>query len=306
MQHSLPFSVPYVRFAQVVRWPAHNEHGPRRLYDHELVYVVNGSLQMWLDDTKVDVARDQVVLIRPREKHVFRTGNEPVHDVIGIHFDWEPRADTRGFQTFRPAEEPFEHELFRTPRLIPGWDADAATLLDLQGRSAVHKLLNEVIAAHAVPGEYARVKAGALLAAAIAQISHEAGLTQHFDASAHIGADAVRRAHRARELLEAPHTPALAVNEAAAQVGWSADHLGKMFRAIYGVSPHKVQMQARLRRARELLRYSHLGIAQVASQCGFRDASHFMTTFKKGTGLTPSQFARLQAKENVVLEGGEQ
>ena len=281
----------------MVRWPRHAQHGPRRLYDHELVYVANGSLRLLLNERSLEVKRDQIVLIRPRELHHFFLGNEALHDVIGIHFDWTPRADTAQFQSFRPAEEPFEENLFREPRQIPGWNSDETPVFDLRGRLAVRNLLSQVIAAHAVPGEAARVKAGALLAAAIAQISHEAGLTQQLQDIAQIGADAMRRAQRARELLEEPRTPAFTVAEVAAKVGWTADHLGKMCRQIYSVSPHRIQMQSRMRRARELLRYSQMSVAQIAGQCGFKDASHFMTAFKKETGMTPTQFARLQLVE---------
>jgi AraC family transcriptional regulator len=76
-------------------------------------------------------------------------------------------------------------------------------------------------------------------------------------------------------------------------VGWSADHLRRMFRSVLGSAPAQVQTAARLRRARELLRYGALPIGEIARRCGFEDASHFARVFKRELGCTPREWAVL-------------
>jgi AraC family transcriptional regulator len=110
-----------------------------------------------------------------------------------------------------------------------------------------------------------------------------------------IGADALRRleqAHAALEKVEDVQT----IEAVAAGVGWSADHLRRVFRAVAGTSPQKVQMAARLRLARELLRAGNIPIAEIALQCGFPDASHFARAFKSEHGLTPREWQSLARK----------
>ncbi len=106
---------------------------------------------------------------------------------------------------------------------------------------------------YANPASYAQWQARSLLEMAIAQISQEAALPSDLAPNPHLGPAAVRLVQRARELLESSHAKPVAVSHVATQVGWSADHLGKMCREILVVSPARVQMQARLRRAEHML-----------------------------------------------------
>ena len=49
-------------------------------------------------------------------------------------------------------------------------------------------------------------------------------------------------------------------------------------------------MNQRLEHALHLLLTSDLPVAQVAEACGFGDPSYFGKTFRKKTGLTPTQY----------------
>ena len=66
-------------------------------------------------------------------------------------------------------------------------------------------------------------------------------------------------------------------------------HLARAFRSAYGVSPHAYLVQARLTRARTLLRAGALPAA-VAADCGFADQSHLGRWFRRAYGLTPAGY----------------
>jgi len=104
-----------------------------------------------------------------------------------------------------------------------------------------------------------------------------------------VGADAERRVERARALLEREEDEPPSIEAVATHVGWSADHLRRMFRAIFQVSPHQVQVSARLRRARALLLEEEMPVSRVAQRCGFINASHFAQAFKREFGLSPRE-----------------
>ena len=289
---AFPFAVPFVRWADTVRIEV-GTAGPhhRQIYDHELVYVVEGAGQLILDGQKYNVKTDDLFLVRPRVYHSYLSPNEPQR-LLGVHFDWQVRPDTARFQTHRAAGETPELDLFRAPQLIQNWDADAQPILELRGRPRVRRALEAVVFEFNRADDLSRPIAGALLAAAIGQIAREARLLAEVAAYQEVSPDAVRRVQRARELLESVEPPLLLVDEIARSVGWSGDHLRRMCRAVLGASPLEIQSAARVRRAQELLRYGQFPIAEIGRRVGFDDASHFARVFKKVTGCSPREWAR--------------
>jgi AraC family transcriptional regulator len=74
------------------------------------------------------------------------------------------------------------------------------------------------------------------------------------------------------------------------QVGFSPYHFARLFRRSTGESPHQFVMRKRLEAARRLLKETDTPIAQIASQIGFPQQSHFTHTFKRYTGTTPLNY----------------
>ncbi|MBF9133615.1 AraC family transcriptional regulator [Plantactinospora sp. S1510] len=71
----------------------------------------------------------------------------------------------------------------------------------------------------------------------------------------------------------------------------SAFHLCRVFRAAVGMTPHAYQTQARVRRAKALLR-AGLPIVEVAAEAGFYDQAHLTRHFKRIVGLPPGRYVR--------------
>lgn len=291
---STPFALPFIRWADIAVLSYMGVAAQRRLYDHELVYSVAGRGQILIDSQTYEAKPDRLFLIQPRVWHSFQTHDE-LH-LLGIHFDWVPQHDTVAFPIFRPADEPVEETRFRAPREIERWDLKAQPFLDLRGRLRVRRVLEEVVGQYNQDTEYSRESAGALLAHAIFLIARETKELQQLAQSTRVGPDAIRRVQRARELLEKPQMASMTIEEVAAQVGWSSDHLRRIFREVLGVSPLQMQNNARLRHARQLLREENRPIGEIARLCGFNGASHFARVFRQETGLSPRQFLTMTKK----------
>jgi len=56
------------------------------------------------------------------------------------------------------------------------------------------------------------------------------------------------------------------------------------------VSPHRFLVQRQIEQARPLLAAQTPPIAEIARSVGFREPSHFMTTFRRVTDITPSVY----------------
>ena len=72
--------------------------------------------------------------------------------------------------------------------------------------------------------------------------------------------------------------------------GLNTDQLLARFRASFGTTPAQYLIEARLRRARQLLLESPFGIADIAYDCGFSSHSHLTAQFRQRYGWTPTQF----------------
>lgn len=64
----------------------------------------------------------------------------------------------------------------------------------------------------------------------------------------------------------------------------------RAFKEATGVPPHRYVTEARVERAKALLRDRALTISDVALRTGFATPSHFSTAFRRATGATPRAF----------------
>jgi AraC-like DNA-binding protein len=102
-------------------------------------------------------------------------------------------------------------------------------------------------------------------------------------------------AARVRDYLESHCAEEVRLADLARVASLSPYHLSRVFRRAYGLAPHAYQIQARISRARALLR-AGLSPAQVAMRTGFADQSHFHRRFKRVVGVTPGAYRDRQRK----------
>ncbi len=72
----------------------------------------------------------------------------------------------------------------------------------------------------------------------------------------------------------------------------SPSHFALLFRNHEGETPRRFIQNARLKRAKTLLKEGDLTVKEIAAACGYVDAAHFCHAFKTHTRLTPKQFRR--------------
>lgn len=95
----------------------------------------------------------------------------------------------------------------------------------------------------------------------------------------------------ARNFLHEHYSENVTLEELAKVAGLSQFHFCRAFREAIGVSPHAYQAQVRIDRAKILL-IQGMSIAQVASETGFYDHSHFGGYFRRLVGVTPSNYLK--------------
>jgi len=78
----------------------------------------------------------------------------------------------------------------------------------------------------------------------------------------------------------------------AREASLSPYYFTRAFTSYVGVPPYRYLIQLRVQRASQLLRDTELSVTQICQRVGFNSLSHFTTTFRRHTGLSPTGYRR--------------
>jgi len=98
------------------------------------------------------------------------------------------------------------------------------------------------------------------------------------------------RLRRVTQYIQENLQQELRLAELSALVHMSPYHFARLFKRSTGVPPHRFLVRCRMDEARALLEARAVPIAEIARLVGFRTPSHFTTTFRRITGMTPSAY----------------
>jgi AraC family transcriptional regulator len=105
---------------------------------------------------------------------------------------------------------------------------------------------------------------------------------------------------RAVEYIQDQLDTDLTVSGIAQAVGMSPDHFTRLFKEATGQSPYRYVVEARVRKAKELLTTGKFTISEAAYHVGFVDQSHLTRHFKRIFGLPPKRLLNRRRLEIVV------
>lgn len=99
-------------------------------------------------------------------------------------------------------------------------------------------------------------------------------------------------AQQIRDRLLHLEGPPLPVATLAEQMGYHPHYLNRIFHQYTGISILQFQLEIRLQKAVNLLKYTDEPVAQIARQCGFENQSYFSRLFRKHQGCPPTAVRR--------------
>lgn len=99
---------------------------------------------------------------------------------------------------------------------------------------------------------------------------------------------------RATDFIEENCLRNIRLEELASLIGLSQSHFSHAFKASTGIAPHQWQVNARLRRAKQLLLQGDQPLTEIAAETGFADQAHFTRVFRKNFGTTPAHWQKVQ------------
>ena len=102
--------------------------------------------------------------------------------------------------------------------------------------------------------------------------------------------DVNRRMLRARDEMDRRYAEPLDVPTLAAIAHLSASRFGRVFKEVYGETPHRYLQRRRVERAMTLLRQTDRPVTDIAWDVGFASLGTFSRTFTTIVGCSPSEF----------------
>jgi AraC-like DNA-binding protein len=96
----------------------------------------------------------------------------------------------------------------------------------------------------------------------------------------------------ARDLLRDWEDEPLSVSAVARASGLTRFHFIRLFKAIFGETPHQCRLRAQIDKAKHLLILTDLSVTEVCMEVGFSSLGSFSTLFSRRAGMSPREFQR--------------
>ena len=100
-----------------------------------------------------------------------------------------------------------------------------------------------------------------------------------------------------KKYIDSMFANSVSVEDIAKRFGYNEDHIIRIFKSRYDITPHQYQIKLRMEHARWLLENTEMSSEQVAAAVGYADFSAFYRKFKETYGISPGQVRATGEKE---------
>jgi len=109
-----------------------------------------------------------------------------------------------------------------------------------------------------------------------------------------------KRVVQAKVFIDSHYAENIELNNIADEAYFSKFHFIRLFKSIYGKTPHQYLTTVRIEKAIQLLRADQT-VSEVCYAVGFESLSSFGSLFKRIVGVTPSAFLEEQQQMKIQI-----
>lgn len=217
------------------------------------------------------------------EHQEIRAGDVHIHPANRLIFKrWRDSQEVFVVALAQAFVRRIEMDLFCTAdTYIPTLIGVRDTFIASMAQNAMQEMLRGHAAEHSFAESFGRLLAIHVLRSYSDGIGHNAGVK---------GGLASNRLRQVILYIDQHLHEDISLTDLAAVADLTPDHFGVAFKVSTGKTPHRYHIERRIHRAKELLLNPSLTIIQIALEVGFSGQSHFSATFRKVTGMSPSEF----------------
>lgn len=109
--------------------------------------------------------------------------------------------------------------------------------------------------------------------------------TESFDVSQDI--------EKIRLYIDLKITENIKLSDLAKKFSFSKEHIIRLFKKNYGITPHRYILQSKMRIAMIMLKTTEMSVEEIAEKLNFSDSRHFSVQFRKNIGYKPSEYKNI-------------
>ena len=246
---------------------AHRPFGRR---DYHILYITEGTCYLTLSEGEIAVSAGNAIFFFPGEKQIYRFSAAVKSTSLFLHFSGEaPR------------------ELFKDIEL------EEKRVFFVGKSQTIEELWQKLEREHALALPFSREVARGYLLSILSLLLRRISLSS--DETSAASAEKILRVCRHMQTSLADDLP---ISAYAKLCHLSESRFTHLFREVIGKSPMAYLTEARIQRAKELLEYSALPIAEVGTAVGYANPYYFSRIFKKHTAMSPSEYRTEALKGN--------
>ncbi|WP_428659004.1 AraC family transcriptional regulator [Runella sp.] len=106
---------------------------------------------------------------------------------------------------------------------------------------------------------------------------------------------------RAKQFIDSHFNDPIALQDMAKEAYVSKFHFLRLFKLIYGKTPHQYLTEVRIEQAKLFLQ-TDLSIAEICFAVGFDSVSSFKGLFKRYTGVTPTAYRTKLSSQSLISQ----
>jgi AraC-like DNA-binding protein/quercetin dioxygenase-like cupin family protein len=276
---------PHVRHVNVSQYQPGQVVGPRKIYDHQFIYVRQGFGAMEIDGVLYPARPGDLYHYGPDVIHRFLGDTAKPFFLWGVHFDFTQHFPELPFpiESFQPAH--FKADLITETVSFADF-AGFAPHLSLPPDNRIRSLLLDLLHEYDHGLKHHQVCLDGLLTALIALIARYTELGHGLPLGNLSTADDVMT------YIQEHYPEDLSNDSIGSHFHFHPAYLNRLVRARTGRSIQQYIIDLRVRKALDLIANTNTRIEQISRAVGYPDAHYFSRLIRKKTGHSPSQLRR--------------
>lgn len=247
----------------------------------EILYVLDGRLELIIDGVSYIIGPNSVALIPPNLLHIaYRINNERCR-FCSIVFSIDLIASKTADKIQREQLQPFlENPFLENYILLPG----------SQQQSEVQKLIHTFEKTFIEESFCRELLIKGVIIQLLAQLIQTKNLKIQKTNAKKLQEE---RERTIIEFISSNFDEKLTLSSLANSVMLSKEQFTRFFKKSFRTSPIHYLNQFRLQKATELLQQTDLQIIEIAQLVGFDSSNYFSSSFRKCFGISPSEFRKM-------------